>query len=414
MAECTRFLRFDSVGGASGDMLLAALAAVGADLAAIQRTLRRFLPDDVRLQAAPAADRGLHGLRVTVRTRHADPRDWPDAHARAARGHAPHRTLKDISRLLASPALDPAARRLSLAVFRRLAEAEGRVHGRPAASIHFHEVGATDSIADIVGACLALRQLGVEGVRVGPLPCGTGTIECAHGAMPNPAPATVELLAGMDVVQTDEPFELVTPTAAALLATWRGELAAPPERLRILRHGFGFGRRTLHGRPNALRATLLEKAGALCGSDASDPSDLLLLETNLDDCSPQWIGDLIPRLLAAGALDAWAVPATMKKGRPGLVLAALTPATAAPAVCDLIFRATTTFGIRSHAVTREILDRRFETVRTRFGAVRVKVGSRDGRDLVRTPEFEECARLARQAGVLPRQVHEAAARRGVR
>ena len=412
-----RFIRFDSVGGASGDMLLAALVAVGADLAAIQRMLRRFLPDDVRLTAEPASDRGLHGLRVSVHCRRAaTPHHWPDAgsHAPHPHGsaHAPHRTAKDIAHLLASPVLDPPTRNLSLAVFRRLAEAEGRIHGKPAAAVHFHEVGATDSIADIVGCCLALRQLGVAGVTVGPLPCGTGTIQCAHGAMPNPAPATLDLLAGMKITQTDEPFELVTPTAAALLATWCGAASRSSalQGMRIVRAGYGFGHRSLRSRPNALRATLLETVSSSDKSDESDPSDIRLLETNLDDCNPQWIGDLIPRLLAAGALDAWATPATMKKGRPGFVLAALTPATAVPAVTDLIFQSTTTFGIRSHAVTREILERRFETVKTPFGAVRVKIGSRNGRDTVRTPEFEECARLARAARVSPRQVFEAATR----
>jgi uncharacterized protein (TIGR00299 family) protein len=417
-----RFIRFDSVGGASGDMLLGSLVSLGADLSAIQRTLRKILPDRVRLVQEPASDRGLHGVRVTVRNQPTTPHDhWPDAHpphgappARTAHTrhhhHAPHRTLRDITRILQAPALEPASRTLALAAFRRLADAEGAIHNCPPTKVHFHEVGATDSIADIVGCCLALRQLGVTGVHVGPLPCGTGTITCAHGCMPNPAPATLRLLAGMEVCQTDEPFELVTPTAAALLATWRAELLAPPDTAHVLATGFGFGQRTLHQRPNVLRATLLESQAADRSDQAiaSDGAELVVLETNLDDCNPQWIGDLLSRLLEQGALDSWATPVIMKKGRPGTILSALAPAAQAAALRELIFRATTTFGIRSYPVNREILARRFETVPTRFGPVRLKIGSHQGVDLVRAPEFEDCARLARAHDTTPRQVYTAA------
>jgi len=412
-----RFIRFDSVGGASGDMLLGALAAIGADLPAIERTVRRFLPDGVRFVREAVTDHGLQGIRATVRCAHRhDPEHWPDAatgHA-ARHGHAPHRTLREIAALLHAPALDAASRELTMQVFRRLAAAEGKMHGCKPEQVHFHEIGATDSIADIVGCCLALRQLDVAGVQVGPLPCGTGTIHCAHGAMPNPAPATLELLAGMEVCQTDEPFELVTPTGAALLATWRAELQPPPAAGRVVRTGLGFGQRELRNRPNLLRATLLEAEESVPSleSDRLDGSDLLVLETNLDDCNPQWIGDLIGRLLAAGARDAWATPVTMKKGRPGILLSVLATAEQAGALRERIFQATTTFGIRSHAVAREMLDRRFERVQTPYGAVRMKIGSRNGEDLVRTPEFEDCARLARAHDVAPRQVYEAAARAG--
>lgn len=393
-------------------MLLGALAALGADLKAIERAMRRILPDNVRIVSEPVADRGLHGIRVTVRCAHPHAHDlWPDAHpGHGHHHHAPHRTLKDITRLLKSPALDAETRRLALAVFGRLAEAEGKIHGKKPMEVHFHEIGATDSIADIVGCCLALRQLDVAGVSVGALPCGTGSIRCAHGIMPNPAPATLELLAGLEVCQTDEPFELVTPTGAALLATWRDELRTPPAVVRVVRTGFGFGRRELNNRANVLRATLVEAAERSDGSDRSDGSGLLVLETNLDDCNPQWIGALIARLLKQGALDAWALPVTMKKGRPGIILGVLATVESAEALRGEIFRATTTFGIRSYAVAREMLERRFETVKTPFGPVRVKIGSRAGQELVRAPEFEDCARQARRHDVAPRQVYEAAAR----
>jgi uncharacterized protein (TIGR00299 family) protein len=418
------FIRFDSVGGASGDMVLAALAALGADLRAVEEALNRFFPEHLHIRVEPAAGSGLHGLRATVVAEgheHHDDAVWPDAaghahthahehghHAHGGRAHA-HRGLKEIESLLAHAPLSEASRSLALDVFRKLAEAEAKIHGKTPESIRFHEVGAWDSVADVVGACLALEQLGVCGVSCGPLPAGVGTIRCAHGEMPNPAPATQELLAGMAVTQTDEPFELVTPTGAALLRVWSHELAPPPETATVLRSAYGFGSRALRGRPNVLRATLLAAADAPAPADApAEADELLVLETNLDDCNPEWLGALTADLLARGALDLWLTPATMKKGRPGSVLSALAPAAAAGALREQIFRATTTFGIRSYPVRRETLARRFETARTPWGEVPVKVGSLRGEDITFSPEHDACAALARERGVTPRQVYEAA------
>jgi len=412
-----RYIRFDSVGGASGDMILAALAGVGADLGAIFKTLAQRLPEPLAATVEPAASHGLNGLRVRLSTEPEKPGAWTEAHGHGhehdhghgkshghgdGHGHAhEHRTLAEIEPLLGDDAL-------ALSVFRLLAEAEGRVHGKAPEAVHFHEVGALDSIADIAGACLALRQLGVDGVAVGPLPCGTGTLACAHGVMPNPAPATLELLQGMETVQTDEPFELVTPTAAALFAVWTRDLPPPPARLRVLRSAFGFGRRTLAGRPNVLRATLCEAAAP---ADAASPGDdLVVLETNLDDCNPQWVGDLIQRALAHGACDAWATPATFKKSRSGVVLSILAPPSAIETLESLVFAATTTLGIRRYGVARTTLERRVESVETSWGVVRVKVGLNNGQVSVRTPEYDDCAKLADAAATTPRAVYEAALR----
>ncbi len=408
-----RFIRFDPIGGASGDMILGALAGIGADLRGIFQELSAQLPEPVAVDVSPADSHGLHGVRASVSTepdahdRWVDvPTPSGDAHDRNHHPHPEHRTLADVEKIL------DGRHPLALRVFERLAEAEGRIHGKSPGAVHFHEVGALDAIADIAGACLALRQLGVDGISVGPLPCGIGTLACAHGVMPNPAPATLLLLEGMETVQTDEPSELVTPTAAALFATWARELSTPPPRLRVIRSAFGFGRRTLAGRPNALRATLLETATAGSPPDRSGTeSELCVLEANLDDCNPQWVGDLIARALAAGACDAWATPATFKKARPGIVFSVLAPSGLIAAIEALVFTATTTFGVRRYTVSRTILDRRFETASTPWGSVRIKIGSRDGRDLTRTPEYEDCARLADTAGITPRQVYEAAATR---
>ena len=403
-------LSFDSVGGASGDMLLAALIDLGADASAISAALNALVPlEPLAMLARPASAAGLHGTRVTVVTLNKDqPGHWADADAASATGAAlhehPHRCLADIVAILIQAKLPPRVRQLACATFERLAEAEGAVHGKPVAEIHFHELGATDAIADVVGCCLALELLDVEAVRVGPLPSGCGTLQCAHGEMPNPAPATVRLLANMLTVQTDEPFELVTPTGAALLGTWCAMLPAPPSTpARVVRSGYGFGQRTLHGRPNLLRATLLDSAPSAAEGDITEES-LTLLETNLDDCNPQWIGDLIERALTAGALDAWATPMVMKKGRPALLLSVLCQPDLAAPLRRLIFKSTPTFGIRTRELTRHALPRRFETVETPYGPVRVKIGLLDGREITRTPEFEDCAARARENDVAPREV----------
>lgn len=413
-----KFLRFDSVGGASGDMILSALAAAGADFSIIEQNLNAFFPERLHFHTDPASSAGLNGLRVTVHAAHHphhDDSEWPDAHghghthAHPAHAHPAgthtHRGLAEIEHLLAHAPISDAARTLALAVFRKIAEAEAKIHGKTPDTVHFHEVGAWDSVADIVGACLALEQLGVSGVACGPLPAGTGTIRCAHGEMPNPAPATLELLAGMAVTQTDEPFELVTPTGAALLHVWTHTLAPLPATTTVLRSAFGFGSRTLNGRPNVLRATLLAAAEAESPAAADG---LLVLETNLDDCNPEWLGALTADLLKRGALDVWQMPATMKKGRPGTVLSLLATVADAAALREWIFRSTTTFGIRFYPVQRETLERRFESVRTPWGDVPVKIGTLRGDDITVSPEHDACASLAQANGLAPRHVYETA------
>jgi uncharacterized protein (TIGR00299 family) protein len=411
------FIRFDSVGGASGDMVLSALAALGADLAPIEKTLAAFFPERLHFHAEPASDAGLHGLRVTVHAEHHEHHDdseWPDAHSHGhghghphAHGHE-HRGLSEIEHLLAHAPISEAARSLALGVFRHLADAEAKIHGKTPDTVHFHEVGAWDSVADIVGSCLALEQLGVSGVACGPLPAGTGTIRCAHGEMPNPAPATQELLAGMPVTQTQEPFELVTPTGAALLRTWCHTLAPLPATATLIRSAYGFGSRKLSGRPNVLRATLLGEAAPSAAAEEDAGADLVVLETNLDDCNPEWLGALTGDLLERGALDVWHTPIVMKKGRPGTLLGVLAPAAQAAALRERIFRSTTTFGIRYYPVQFEALERRFETARTPWGDVPVKVGSLRGDAITRSPEHAACAALARERGLTARQVYEAA------
>ena len=420
-----KYIRFDSVGGASGDMVLSALVSLGADMEGIEKAIHSFFPEHLHFHAEPASGSGLNGLRVSIHAEHhhAHPEEWPDA---AAHGHAhnhahghhhhhhedhhahadhvhehAHRGLKDITSLLEASPLSEATRKRALDVFHALARAEAKIHGKTADTVHFHEVGAWDSVADIVGACLALEQLGVCGVSCGPLPAGVGTIRCAHGEMPNPAPATQELLAGLCVVQTDEPFELVTPTGAALLGTWAHTLERVPQTVTVLKSAFGFGRQTLNGRPNVLRATLLSDT---CGQEADD---VLVMETNIDDCNPEWVASLVNGLLAHGALDVWQTPIVMKKGRSGILLSVLAPAGTAPALRERIFRSTTTFGIRFYPVRRETLVREMRTVQTPYGEVPAKLGFYKGELVTIAPEHDACEAAAQARGVAVRQVSDA-------
>ena len=429
-----RYLRFDSVGGASGDMILAALTALGADLAVIEKTIQAFFPEALHFHAEPATEAGLNGMRVSVHANQTHEKNvWPDAqehahshthghthghmhghtsdshttHTHDASGAHTHRGLCEIEALLSHAPLSARTHTLARQVFRVLAEAEATIHGKTPETVHFHEVGAWDSVADIVGACLALEQLEISGLSCGPLPAGCGTIQCAHGEMPNPAPATQRLLSGMVVTQTDEPFELVTPTAAALLRVWTQTLETVPTETRVLQSAFGFGTRMLNHRPNVLRATVLESVASV-GNAESEP--VVVMETNLDDCNPEWLGALTADLLTRGALDVWQTPVVMKKGRAGIVLSVLAPQACAALLRERIFRATTTFGIRTYAVQREVLARRYEQVQTPWGEVPVKVGLLHNEPITWAPEYEVCAARSVENNVTPRQVAEAAQR----
>ncbi len=387
-----KLLHFEPVGGASGDMILGALADLGVDLASLRAELAALPIEPVEIAAERVTEGGLRGTRVTVRLPGHDDHD--------GHGHHHERSLGDIRGMIAASGLPGPVKELGTKVFTRIAEAEAHVHGTTPDRIHFHEIGALDSIVDIVGCCLGLHRLGVGAVAVAPLPAGRGVIRCAHGTFPNPAPATVELLAGLPVVQTEETQELVTPTGAALLSTWR-TMDAPPAGSRIVRAGYGFGHYRLEGRPNLLRATLLE-------TGAGGGDECIVLECNLDDTTPELLGSLTPRLMEAGALDAFTTAVQMKKQRPGTLLTVLCRAEQKDALLDLIFRESTTFGVREHATRRTVLERRIETVQTPHGAVRIKIGRWKGEDVTWAPEMEDCIARARERGVPVRSVYESA------
>jgi len=398
-----KILRFDSVGGASGDMILAALIDLGADVAALNRALASLSVEPIRIEATPALERGMSGTRATV---HADEPAAGHGHDHGHHhAHAPHRNLDAIRGIIRAGDLPEPVKDRAIRVFERIGAAEAKVHGVPIDRVHFHEVGALDSIADIVGNCLALHLLGIGAVTVGPLPDGQGFTKGAHGTMPIPVPATAELLAGHTLIATDETVEMITPTGAGLLMQWQADLPAPTGATRIIRSGIGVGHRALAQRANLLRALLLETDDA-----TTDGDECLVLECNLDDMTPELVGALTQQLLAQGALDVFTTAIQMKKQRPGILLTVLSQPARRDAVLDTLFRGSTTFGVREYTARRTTLARRHAEVQTPYGTVRVKIGTWRGTDVTRSPEYEDCLRCATAAGVPVRTVYEAAQR----
>jgi len=374
-------------------MILACLVDLGvrpADLNEILASLGEF---HLSIEAVQHTEHGMQGTRVNVHAHEANHHH----------GHASHRRLFEIRERIGQCAVPERVKRQSIRVFERLAEAEAKVHGKTVEDIHFHEVGALDAILDIVGACQALHLLHIDRVGFSPLPQGHGTIECAHGTLPNPAPGTVELLKGFPVCHADEPFELVTPTGAALLTTWKS-LNSWPDGWVIKAVGHGFGRRTLNHRPNLLRATLLEAPSP----KVEDPDICLVLETNIDDTTPELVGALVQKLLVAGAYDAFTTAIQMKKQRLGTLLTVLCAPDLKPVMLDLIFTESTTFGVREHLTRRTMLERETLDVVTDYGLIRAKIGRWHGTPVTASPEYEDCVKAAILHNVPVRVVYESA------
>ena len=331
------------------------------------------------------------------------PRRQASGAARSASRHD-HRDYAQIRSLLKRAPLDPDVKALAAEIFARIAEAEAGLHGTPIDRIAFHEVGAYDSIADVVGAAAAIVWLAPTGISSSPPVVGTGQVRTAHGLVPIPAPATAHLLQGIPI-SCEGQGELTTPTGAAILAAVVDHFgAAPPQRLAA--QGFGAGTRELLDRANVLRVMLGEPLGQPL---ADSPADVTLIETNVDDMNPQLVAPLIEALLAAGAVDAWATPILMKKGRPALTLSALAPPGAEDAVTLAFFEHSSTIGVRTSPRGRTVLERAQESVKTAYGTVTIKLSARQGRVLSATPEFEDCRRLAAAAKVPVRVVLGAAA-----
>jgi len=323
--------------------------------------------------------------------------------------HHHGRTFADIRQMIHGSKLSDWVKQRSVAVFHRVAVAEGKIHGNPPDEVHFHEVGAVDSIVDIVGACVALEMLGKPRILAAPAVEGTGWVKCAHGRFPVPTPATLEILGarGVAVSQCDEPHELVTPTGAALLAELV-ESFGPMRGLTPLKIGYGLGSRENKTRPNVLRAVLGETAAAT-GHDW-ETDTIAVLQTNLDDTNAELLGGFVEQALSQGALDVFHTAIQMKKSRPGVLLSVLCTEGDADKFSELILRETTAFGVRRAVMERRKLRREFSTVNTPFGEVQIKLGKLDGQILQAAPEFESCRRLAETEKVPVKQIYDAALR----
>ena len=366
----------DAFSGISGDMLVGALADAGADQAALIDALSSLETGAV-LSFEKVKRCGIGATKF---------------HVAIAETHA-HRHLTQILQLIERASLPGRAKQNAAAVFQRLGEAEAAVHQMPIERVHFHEVGAADSIADIVGACVAFELLGVTAIVSSPLNVGSGTAQTAHGTLPVPAPATAALLAGKPVYSEGPAMELTTPTGAALAATLaRGFGVLPP--MKIARTGYGAGSRDFPGRANVLRVILGEETGA------TEATTIAVLEANIDDLSPQILAYAMERLLEEGALDVTLQPIAMKKNRPGTLLRVLARPEDREAMAQTIFAETSTLGLRIYMAERRVQARRWLEVETPHGKVRMKVSGGGGY----APEYEDCRRIAQESGVALKDV----------
>jgi len=374
----------DCFSGISGDMLLGALVDFGLPLGELESDLARLPLSGYGLKAERVTKQGVAGTRVTV--------EVTSEHS--------HRGLSDILEIIHGSDLPTAVTEPAERTFTRLAEAEAQVHNRPVEEIHFHEVGAVDAIVDVVGACSGLHRMQISEVYASALPLGGGWVEAAHGRLPVPAPATAELLRGVPTYGGPVEAELVTPTGAAILTTVCRSFGPMP-RMTIRGIGWGAGARDF-AHPNLLRIFLGEL------SAEQREQQLLLLETNLDDMSPELLDHVMDRLFTAGALEVFYTPVVMKKSRPATLVSVLAEAARAEALRDILFRETTTLGVRVHEVERRCLERESVEVETKYGRVRVKVGRLGSEAVTVAPEYEDCRKLASECRVALKAVYEAA------
>lgn len=446
-------LYLDVFSGISGDMFVGALLDLGVTLEQLQEGLRRLEVGGYHLHVERQVRSGIAGFKFDVHLEHGhgDPhghdqdrehmqgeashhqaghgQDAGEKHhhghrhghhhgmgeevSRSAAAHGPldefgeHRTFSDIQRMLEGSGLSDWVRQRSQSVFLRIAEAEAKVHDMAVGQVHFHEVGAIDSIVDIVSACIGLEVLGRPRVVSGPVVEGTGFVRCAHGRFPIPAPATLAILGarGIPIDQCEEPGELVTPTGAALLAEF-AEAFGPMRGLVAQRIGYGVGTRQNRTRPNVLRAILGELEGGDKAEDGRwERDEVMLLETNVDDANPEWLGHVVDLALEAGALDVFHTPVLMKKNRPGTQLSILCEPGDRDRFALMMLEHTTAFGVRFQPMERRKLRREFRDVVTRYGPVTVKCGWLGQRLIHVTPEFESCRRIAMAAGQPVREVY---------
>jgi len=379
-------LYFDCFAGASGDMILGAMVAAGVD------------PDFLRAQLSTLP---VTGFDINFETVNRSGLSARYARVETAHEHK-HRHLSDIKQIIEGSRVADAVKQRAMQIFTRLAEAEARVHNEPVDHVHFHEVGALDAIVDVVGAAICFDALKIDRFVCSPLHVGSGMVKMAHGQFPIPPPAVAELLKGVPFYATEIKGELLTPTGAAIITSVCSEYGPIPQMTAEIT-GYGAGTREYQDFPNVLRVLIGE-------TEATGATDerLWMLETNLDDTTPQIIGHVMDRVLELGALDCFFTPVQMKKNRPGVLLSVLCGREQKSAVMKLLFMETTTLGVRSYEVSRRALERSVVRVETQYGPIDVKVAHLDGRVVNEMPEFEQCRDAATKANVPLKLVEEAA------
>jgi hypothetical protein len=399
---------FDCFSGISGDMALGACLDAGLPLEQLKGALGSLALGDAHVHASRVLRTGVAATKFNVHE-HSHDRSTGHSHEHShahehdqAHDHG-HRSLREICALIDGSSLSVAGRARAKAMFQRLAEAEAAIHHMPVEQVHLHEVGALDSIIDIVGIVFAMEWLAADRVVCSPLNVGGGMVQSAHGLFPVPAPATVALLGQAPIYSGAVQKELVTPTGA-LIATTFASAFGPIPAMSIERVGYGAGDRDDPKTPNVLRILIGREASEAAGDVCSEDDRVTVIECEIDDMNPQIFGSLMDGLYAAGALEVFHIPVQMKKNRPGTLLTVIAPPSLRSRMTDLIFRESTTIGLRHHDVDRKCLQRELVSVETPLGAVRFKVARRDGQVMNVMPEFEDCARLAAAHGVPVKEV----------
>ena len=383
-------------------MMVGALADLGISPSAFEWELGKLEIEDYHLHFARQERRGIAGVKFDV---HTDSSACESADLSASDSHShshPHsRSHSEIRELIEQSGLSKFVKTRSLAIFHRIAEAEAKIHAVPIDRVHFDEVGAVDSIVDIVLTCVGIEALEVSHIYVSALVEGNGSIHCAHGEYPVPAPATLEILKGIPLRQITVPFELITPTGAAIVAEFQHQIGPMPP-LRTIRVGYGLGTRDISPRPNVLRAILGEL------EQTAETETVVEIQANIDDLSAEILAASQEHLLQAGALDVFFTPVQMKKNRPGTLLTVLCDRAHLDQIQQLIFHETTTFGLRFREASRRVLDRELRSVETELGPIRVKIG-RLGDEVVQvSPEYEDCRSIARKISMPLKRVYEIA------
>jgi uncharacterized protein (TIGR00299 family) protein len=373
----------DCFSGISGDMMIGALIDAGFPTEELRRALRSLPLEGFDLEVTREERNHLFGTRFKVKV---------------SRDPQPHRRFSDIRDLILTGNLSPSVRDKSIAIFESIAVEEGKIHGRPVEEVHFHEVGAVDSIVDIVGSVLGMEYLGIVEACASSLPLGSGFVETAHGRIPLPAPATVALLKGIPVHDSELKEELVTPTGAALLKGLVHSFGSLPPMV-IEKVGYGVGSRNLADRPNLLRILIGQEQGG------ANEETVVILESNLDDTNPEWLGFLMERLFEAGALDVVFSPGYMKKNRPAVLVHVMGKPQHKDQLMDILFSESTTLGVRFQTTQRRILERSLIEIDSPWGRMKVKKVSRPDGSILLLPEFEECRRIAKEKGLPLREIY---------